>query len=243
MNQPLNNGGAISPNHSVRRFNTLLKHRQMARYLEIGVFTGDTFRQIQAQHKIAVDPNFLFDPKTEEDQDSQYFEVTSDQYFQDHAPNEPFDLAFIDGLHTFEQCLRDLMNVLSVTHNESIIVIDDTVPSDIFSTLPSMEAAHRFRQQHGQSERPKAWHGDVFKVVFFIHQFLPWLSYVTTEENGNGQTFVWRNQKQRDVTWGEPLETLSKLDWFALQSHLDVLNLQPEQTALDLVLSDIQHNQ
>ena len=41
-----------------------------------------------------------------------FFKISSDEFFAHHPPPAPFDIIFIDGLHTFEQALRDLLNSL-----------------------------------------------------------------------------------------------------------------------------------
>jgi hypothetical protein len=54
-----------------------------ARYLEIGVSAGVTFRAVKAKEKYAVDPYFLFDiPSDAELRGERYFSLLSDEFFE-----------------------------------------------------------------------------------------------------------------------------------------------------------------
>jgi hypothetical protein len=177
--------------------NQIINSIETKNYLEIGVNRGTTFKSVQAPLKVAVDPKFLFSDKQSKilktGERLEFYEITSDQFFQNHAHiYPPFDLVFIDGLHTFEQTLRDLLNVIHHTHDQSVIIIDDTIPNDVFASLPSAKQCFQLRNQldikNGQ------WMGDVYKLVPFIHDFMPFLSYVTLQEN-HGQTVVWKERR------------------------------------------------
>ena len=92
------------------------------RYLEVGVYSAETFGAVRAAEKVAVDPAFRFDigAAAAADPTARFHPVPSDDYFLRRlAPGEVFDVVFLDGLHTFEQTLRDLMNTLACTRPDS----------------------------------------------------------------------------------------------------------------------------
>src|SRR5437867_1023406 len=84
-------------------------------YLEIGVNRGETFRTVEAARKVGVDPNFLFDTAAEAvPRRVTFHPVSSDRYFAGPHGGDRFNVIFLDGLHTFEQTLRDLLNATAV---------------------------------------------------------------------------------------------------------------------------------
>ena len=62
---------------------------QTWKYLEIGLFDGWCFPQINAGYKISVDP--------EKNSEHLTHEMTSDEFFEQNT--DMFDVIFIDGLH------------------------------------------------------------------------------------------------------------------------------------------------
>jgi hypothetical protein len=165
------------------------------RYLEIGVNEGATFHALKAARRVAVDPAFLFDvgAARAEHPDAAYHATTSDDFFARVAdPAERFDVVYLDGLHTFEQTLRDLLNALAFTHPASVIVVDDVLPNAYASSLPDMAEVFRLRAATGDPD--PAWMGDVFRLVYFVAAFLPAFSYATVADN-HGQLVLWRGAR------------------------------------------------
>ena len=145
------------------RINTIARLCKAKRYLEIGVSEGATFFEVQIPQKVAVDPCFMFDVAAKTDRKTSFFQVPSDTFFRTTRP-EPFDIIYLDGLHTYEQTLRDFMSSLACAHDRTIWILDDTVPNDNFSALPDQDRCYRLRRELGNGDW--AWMGDVFKVVF-----------------------------------------------------------------------------
>jgi len=176
--------------------NRLLSLYDRPSYLEVGVCTGETFDSVVAPVKVAVDPNFLFDHEAPERQveGSTYHPITSDEYFGSVVPEDQvFDVIFLDGLHTFEQTLRDLLNALGHLSPQGVIVIDDVRPSSYLSSLPQRGRARRARKATGDPDR--AWSGDVYRLVYFIDTFCQQLSLRTIADN-HGQSVVWRRRRE-----------------------------------------------
>jgi len=146
-----------------KRLNRLAAALGAKSYLEIGVHTGGTFARVQVAERTAVDPAFPFPVSDHEDDVTIFAEMTSDEFFAGLPAGKTYDLVFIDGLHTFEQTYRDLCNAIVRSHPAAPILVDDTVPSDVYSALRDPEQAFAFRAAAGP-DGSAAWHGDTFKV-------------------------------------------------------------------------------
>ncbi len=169
--------------HSARRLNRIAEITGASSYLEVGVAAGETLLGVELTDKTAVEPAFRFDHRSVDD-GTRFFEVTSDQFFA-HFTNARtrFDLVFLDGLHTFEQTFRDFCATLACTGPDTVWVIDDVMPSDPYSMLPTPAEAVRRRTEAGG--KGGAWHGDVFKVVLAIREFFPNMDLRTIATGGN----------------------------------------------------------
>ncbi len=62
--------------------------------------------------------------------------------FSKAHPNEKFDLIYIDGGHTLDVCLNDILNFKKLAHKDSIVWIDDVNFSDV---RKAVEIAERLR--------------------------------------------------------------------------------------------------
>jgi len=170
-------------------------------YLEIGVWKAKTFFPARAARKVAVDPKFAFDVEAAKTQHptAEFFAVTSDAYFGQVSPTEKFDVIYLDGLHTFEQTLRDLLNAVSFLKDDGIIIIDDVYPREYHSALANVKHAHLVKAHTGSEN--KEWMGDVYKLTFFIESFLQQYSYRMVSNN-HGQLVMWRETRRSVVERG-----------------------------------------
>ena len=159
-------------------------------YLEIGVEHGRTFEAVKFANRFAVDPNPLFSlffrfPSI------RVFSCTSDEFFRIVGDSFFFDLVFLDGLHTAEQTFEDLRNVSKLLTKDSIVIIDDTVPSDKWSAIPNQELAIRSRQSNSSSTSG-AWQGDVYRVILTLGDLkIEHLHFVTLFGMANPKTILW----------------------------------------------------
>jgi hypothetical protein len=223
--------------HTSRRINELAKRLDCRTYLEIGVCEGETFREIEISERTGVDPNFRFDPDTLRNPRTKLISATSDTYFASLPVSIKFDVIFIDGLHTFEQVVRDFSSAVLHSHDRSVIILDDTRPSDVYSALPDSRDASEFRRKAGGASAD--WHGDVFKAVFYINDFWPIMKYRTMTSGGNPQTLVWRSASEPAVPLLNNLESISRLSYFDLQKKIDVLRGASEEDSIGLCVSEL----
>jgi len=120
----------------------IIDRKKTHTYLEIGVDEGTSFMPIKAGHKIAVDPQFAITWKSRmkwlvlnlNNLRAEFPECTSDSYFA-RKPTKRLDVVFIDGLHTYEQSLRDVTNSPSNLNESCVVLTHDCIP-------PRRGAAH-----------------------------------------------------------------------------------------------------
>jgi hypothetical protein len=202
---------------------TLLNLFPEPTYLEIGVAKGETFRSISAARKVAVDPRFQFDPLSCEAET--YHKVASDVYFGEIAAvNDKFDVIYLDGLHTAEQTLRDLMNSLCHVKSNGVIVVDDVYPDSYAASLPDIGLTTLVKRHLGQTDHN--WMGDVFKLVFFVHSFCQQHSFATVSDN-HGQLVVWRERRSARGIGEKSLKYISHMDFADMITSIEVLNRKP----------------
>ncbi len=221
--------------HSSRRFSEIIAATNVDSYLEIGVETGGTFFNVDVPTKVAVDPNFRFDFESFRSAEVEFNQMTSDEFFLHHVGERKFDMIFLDGLHTFEQTFRDFCNSISHSHDKTLWIIDDTVPRDVYSAISDHQAALRARRQAGAEG--SSWHGDVYKVVFAIHDFFPVYSFCTIAGNGNPQTLVWKQPRADFSPAWNNLESISRIDYFDFLRAKDFLNLVSEEEGIAQAIS------
>lgn len=131
---------------------------QPASYLEIGVQHGYSMdvalRRQSLQYAIGIDPQPL---KAWTDPRVHLYETTSDSFFMDPSfflDREFVEMAFIDGMHLAEYAYRDLVNVIKYSHEGTVIVLDDVLP-----TTQAMAA---------RKQCPGDWTGDVWKLLMTL---------------------------------------------------------------------------
>jgi hypothetical protein len=203
---------------SVRRINYLLEVAGSDRYLEIGVDRGETLLAVQSKNRTAVDPRPALDP-ADLPAGVDLQTVPSDVFFSRLPDDRRFDVVFIDGLHTFEQTYRDLINALDYLSVGGFVLIDDVWPSDAVSAIPDQAESRRHRVSLGQSCRD--WHGDVYKVVIAIHDYHHALQYRLIRGSGNTQALVWRERRAPRVPAFAGMQALSQCsydDWLTLDA-------------------------
>ncbi len=222
-------------NHSVRRLNTISKALGCKTYLEIGVATGETILNVDVPSRAGVDPYFDFAWRDYVGRDGlDFYEYTSDKFFEKLDPSIKYDLVFIDGLHTYEQTYRDILNALFHSHHKTVIVIDDTVPNDVFSTFRERKDCKNYRSIFSNPE-DNSWHGDTYKVVPLLKLFNPNYNLLTIATEGNPQTIIWRSDETNPPVCHSVIENLASADylWFLKNRHM--YNMVSEEVGLQVL--------
>ncbi len=172
-----------------------------------------------------MDPKFRFDHVEAQrtNPGTTYHEVTSDEYFGKYVEAaETFDVIYLDGLHTFEQTLRDFNNALEHLEPRGVILIDDVRPHTYVASLPNLGNFRVVKRRLNIADR--RWMGDVYKLVWFIDSFYQGLRYRTISDN-HGQAVVWRESRpsvtERSVT------EVGSLTFEEFMLQRDVLRLGP----------------
>ncbi|BBY59820.1 class I SAM-dependent methyltransferase [Mycolicibacterium sarraceniae] len=156
----------------IRSVQRALEGRLRPVYLEIGVSRGQAFQKIGADVKIAVDPAFRIAQRTREIADARarvtrYFEMTSDDFFSNHAElleHNPVDVALIDGLHTYEQVVRDVENTLRYLKDDGVIFLHDCNPPFELAGRRA-ESWDEFMKSQSGPVAIGIWNGDVWKAI------------------------------------------------------------------------------
>jgi hypothetical protein len=169
----------------LRRFHDWLAP---ARYMEIGVEDGESMALARMSiRSVGIDPS----PKIKVDLglNARIFEVTSDDFFSTMDVQAilggPVDLALIDGLHLFEQTLRDFINVEKYSCSASVILIHDTLPLDYITSR--REQATQF------------WSGDVWKIVPCLKTYRKDLTVINIATSPTGLLAVTNLNPESDV--------------------------------------------
>jgi Methyltransferase domain len=150
-----------------------LSGRENPVYLEIGVSAGAAFQRISADEKIAVDPAFQLSTRSRELADAKarttsYFEMTSDKFFANQfLAGKQVDVALIDGLHTYEQALRDIENTLRFLRDDGVIVVHDCNPARAHIADPVASYAELLARKPWW-RRNRLWCGDVWKAIVWL---------------------------------------------------------------------------
>lgn len=116
------------------------------------------------------------------------------------------------------------------------MLIDDTIPNDVYSAIPDVAKCMRYRKAAGLGGN--CWHGDVFKMVFYIHDFWPGLNFRTIVGSGNPQTLVWHSRNARRRPALNNLERISRLTYFDLQEYLHIMQIVSEDEAIALCVAE-----
>lgn len=133
-------------------------------YVEIGVREGDSIVQALPETRIVgIDPVIQVSPADGRPASVLLASTTSDEFFKIRVMREKcrgFDLAFIDGDHSYAQAKRDLENLVALAKPSSIICLHDVIPMDE-------------RTSQASSEGLSFHTGDVWKLMAWVIETQP----------------------------------------------------------------------
>jgi len=212
-------------------------HEQLrpASYVEIGVESGQSLQYAQAPTRaIGIDPAL----RIVHSQTAwvKLFQLPSDEFFQSNdlrqiLGGDAVSLVFIDGLHTFDQALKDFMNVERYADPETVVLFHDIFP--VTAKTAERERVTTF------------WVGDTWKVLMILRKYRPDLNIVTIPTYPSGLGVVMGLKPDERLLWRE-FESICReamnqtLEDFPPQID-DHLNLIPNQ--FDVVASLLERRQ
>lgn len=219
--------------------NAIIEKKIVKNYLEIGVNRGKCLFNIKGPEKrLAVDPYFNFNlwkkikaiAKNSDNLKNEYFEVTSDTFFIENKPflqNNKIDLAFIDGLHTFEQSLKDTLNTLKHLNENGVIVLHDCNPLDELAAFPANSIDDARKELANLPNWKNIWNGDVWKTIVYIRKNHPELTaFVLDTDHGLG--FVYKKERTNLPEIFNTFDAIADLDYaFFEASRNDLIDLKP----------------
>jgi len=121
----------------------LINKYKYSDYLEIGCDQDQLFSKVRIKNKTGVDPV-----------SGGNIRKTSDEFFRENK--NKFDIIFIDGLHTYNQVKKDILNSINCLKDEGIVLVHDCMPDSL-----SKQAVPRYRM---------SWNGDVWKAIVDLRQ-------------------------------------------------------------------------
>ena len=185
--------------------NKIIKKKKFESYLEIGCQSDVNFSKIIIKNKIGVDP-----------QSGGTHRMTSDDFFKQNKST--FDLIFIDGLHVYEQVLKDIENSLKVLNENGVILIHDCLPAKIWhQTIP---------QTHS------SWNGDVWKSIVKSRTRIDIDTYTIEADQGLG-LILKRENKDLLVDKIENFKNLKFRDYYI--HHKKFMRIIDENDVLEII--------
>ena len=121
----------------------LINKYKYSDYLEIGCDQDQLFSKVRIKNKTGVDPI-----------SGGNIRKSSDEFFRENK--NKFDIIFIDGLHTYNQVKKDILNSINCLKDEGIVLVHDCMPDSL-----SKQAVPRYRM---------SWNGDVWKAIVDLRQ-------------------------------------------------------------------------
>ncbi|MDE0065684.1 MAG: class I SAM-dependent methyltransferase [Acidimicrobiaceae bacterium] len=203
----------------LRRVHEILRPQ---RYLEIGVHRGHSLALVRpGTHTVGVDP----EPMVEDPPDNAVIvPAASDDFFA--SPElfgllgGPVDLAFVDGLHLYEQALRDVANVERHSSPDGVILIHDCLPIDAETST--------------REQTSMIWSGDVWKVVVALRRHRQDLTVTTVDVEPTGLAIVSGLDPDNTVLFDRHTEIVDELHDLAFED----LQAAGRSTMLNVVRAD-----
>jgi hypothetical protein len=216
-------------------------------YLEIGVDTGVSFIPIKAKRKWGVDPSYTLTGrrlmkyavfsflriKVE-----RLFRMSSDEFF---VKNEKLlmsygiDVCLVDGLHTYEQSLKDVLNGLKYLKPKGVILLHDCNPTTELMARPA--AGIEDLSRRGIPQWDGAWSGDVWKTLVHLRALRDDVdAFVLDCDTGIG--IVTKRRPRGCLSYSE--SDIHAMDYrFLSNSRQALLGLQPSEYFKEFVHSHI----
>lgn len=170
------------------------------RYLEIGCDNNICFKSIPVISKIGVDPDRGGNVKD-----------TSDNFFKSNK--DRFDVIFIDGLHVYEQCRKDVINSLKVLDKDGYIFLHDMTPRN-------------WAEENVPRLKNTLWTGNIWKVAIELSKTKGIDFHVVNADMGVGIL----KKREENIIYHDDFENLKDLkfkDFLILNENVNYID--PEE--------------
>jgi hypothetical protein len=205
-------------------------------YLEIGVRNANIIRRIKVQNKFGVDPAINFSKKTMIKKrlgllDFKMIEVESDVFFSQYANKlfkpQGIDVAFVDGLHEYQQAFRDVNHCLQYLNDGGLIIMHDCNPLNYAGAYPIKKSFNELDTLVKAGKIPgwnNCWNGDVWKALVRLRIEHNDLSIFTLDLDwGLGIITKGSGEQIRNLS----VEELNNADYYLLEARRkELLNLK-----------------
>ena len=172
----------------------IITKNKYKKYLEIGCDNDENFSKINVQNKIGVDPL-----------KGGTLRMTSDDFFKKNEIN--FDVVFLDGLHTYEQTIKDINNSLKFLKKNGVILIHDCLPKKIWNQIVPRIYGH--------------WNGDVWKAIVHSRTYEYADTYTCKVDHGLGVILKRKNSDRLELV-KKNFKNLKFADYF--NNHKKFMN-------------------
>lgn len=212
----------------------IINWRKASVYLEIGVLSGENYLEIKAKNKIGVDPILSISRKEKIkyylkhilSNSNKFYQMTSDKFFEmDSNPlsKHGLDVAFIDGLHTYEQTLRDVQNCLKYLNEDGVIILHDCNPPSAAASHPANSYSHA--KSLNIPGWNKAWCGDVWKTIVHLRSIRNDLNIFVLDVDIYGLGIISKGVPENILEYH--VESIKKLSYEDLKKNrAKILNLK-----------------
>jgi len=175
----------------------LIEKNDYKDYLEIGCDQNQLFSKVEIDNKIGVDPF-----------SGGNIRKTSDSFFSNNT--DKFDIIFIDGLHTYDQVKKDIINSVKCLNKNGIVLVHDCMPDSL-----AKQAVPRFKMK---------WNGDVWKAIVDLRQSEDLDIYTCEMDEGIG---VIKKRKNSEILKiNKSIDKLKFKDYYDnYRNYLRVINI------------------
>jgi hypothetical protein len=174
---------------------SIIEFKKYKSYLEIGCDRNQSFSNINIHKRVGVDPV-----------EGGTHKMTSDEFFSNN--NDKFDIIFIDGLHQYEQVIKDVKNSLNCLTKNGIILLHDCLPRTLWNQVyPRINSD---------------WNGDVWKAIVECRTYENIDTYTCIADRGIG-VIVPRKNMNKLILNKKYFKGLKYKDYY--QNHEQYMNL------------------
>jgi predicted O-methyltransferase YrrM len=149
--------------------------------LELGVLNGEVFKEI-ASHSIKATAVDVRDIEFKLPDNAVYYQGTTDSYFKTLHTDVKFDMVFIDADHSYEQSLKDFINIEKYVVDDGFIFLHDTYP-------------------HTEEFLDPSICGDTYKTAHYIKSYMSDDFEILTLPFSPGITVVKKIKKSKQLIW------------------------------------------